>query len=903
MMDTGSSSSSSVAAVDLDHVDLDSWFATFPVDNFDGSVMNSGFSRGQQLILISERDPTYPNEPFMPTVNDCTNLEGGSSNASQYAIAQDMMTMSSLTPSSNMDTMHIEEMMTMGSLTPNNIVNTMHGDELMMMIVSSMTPSSNINTMQTGEMMTMNSLTPSSYINTTHIGEMTTVNSLTPSSSTNTMQNEGILSSAVNFISNISTQSSQPQRNSNLPQYQLIPPAQAPQYQLLLQQVSKGKAVVQPTTYPLANHSNMTFDDQNNQLHYQMPSNQLLPCTGPTVNTQMGNLQYNQALRVQMQQNQNQLQLQQATWSSSTLISEGGRQLRNIINLNLSAPVGFSTPSQFPSSTAFRVYVLRQIRKMKDRYFNELLKMYYNAMELRARATNMEDKINYEKVQTYLERMMTFLNITRVEMVPKNDEMVYNYMNTVINYMSYHMNRPGGSSQQRDPAHQPPRGPQVQPPLGAMNLQNNPSPTLSQRVTNLEASMLNFNQNFPSRRPQLTQLTQQRMPSSLNSTSFQTVLRTTEQINSGPYTSSVIGPGSPISLFSNTTATNFPSHPLNQQPPVANQNFINLEKMKAPMNKTNKPTGSKVCHGTSPLLSGLVNSLPSTVNPITQQTSVSSSRLDVNSMLSPQSIPHSPFLLSSNSSDPSKQQSSGISSLLTVDSQKTKPPMDPPSEEPKTSKDQVKSVSSNTLGSTLTEINSIEKVTHELSVPSVYTDQFVSQGWDRGSTETSPNKKTKIENKWAIFEEIKETNKKLLETSIHVVTDTSVETTVKCLFRNVCFPHLLGPQGGVTSDKMPEFAIMLLVPANYPASSPRIIKSSHNVLNEPWGKLYEEMLTKFDHWLGGVTGILSLGDMARNWDAIARAVMTEFMKERDGKSFTSMYGRWDNCMNSYSTSN
>ncbi|KAK9075906.1 hypothetical protein SSX86_004236 [Deinandra increscens subsp. villosa] len=870
----GGSSSSSVAEVDWENnindldVDLDSWIEELLDDSLDGSLMNSGLD-------AATITPNSPCQPFMSTINGGTNLGGSSSNVPQSGSAQEMMTMSSLTPCS----------------------------------------------------------------------------------SATTMQTEGIISSAVKYMSTISAQSSDSQTKTDVLEYEQ-----------LLQQVSKGKEVQQPTTHLLANQTNMTFGDQKNQLQYQMPSNPLHHCTGPMANTQTGNLQNSQALRVQMQQilNQNQLQLQQATRSSSNLISGRRQQL----NINLSAPVGFAAPSTFPSSKEFREYVLRQIRIMKERYYNELVKMNYNAMELRSLATNRDVAENYEKVQTYLEKMMTFLNISRVDLIPKNNNRVYNYMNTIVNYVSYHMNRHGSSSQ---PAHQPARGPQVQP-FRAMMLQNNSSPNPSRGFTNLEANMLTFNQNFPSRRPQ-PQSTQSRMPSSLNGLSFQVGI---DQRVVNPQSRM---PSSPISLFSSTSGTNnFSSRPLNhQQPPVANQNF-NFEKMTAPMHKTNGLTGSKVRHGMSPLCSTVVNqcaspqfSLQSTVNPTTQQTSFSSSKFDVNKVLSPDSIAHSPFLLSSNSSTLSKQCSSGIHSSSTADSQKAKTPMDPPSEEPKNSKDQVfhltevvKSISSNALLSTLSDISSIEKemdiiphcvpfnvekgmdiqdeknikfeydherpekMRREFSVASVDSDPLVSQESDINSEETSSNKRMKIEIKWEMLEEIKELNNKLVETTINVVIDTTEDdisileshegTIVKCSFRNVCFPDLRGQQGGVSSEKvkfsssrnpllnavlmpkMPEFVILLLVPANYPASSPRVIKSTCNVLNsEPWGKLYEEMLTKFDLSLQGIPGIPSLGDMARNWDASARAVMAEFMQKRGVKSLSSRYGNWENCMSSSST--
>ncbi|KAD5317458.1 hypothetical protein E3N88_17404 [Mikania micrantha] len=855
---------------DID-ADLDSWFEELLADSLEGSLMNS-------CVDATTITPNSLSQPFMSTVNRGANLGESSSNVSQSGTSQDMMAV-------------------IGSLT------------------------------------------------------------FSSSSSTTPMQSEGIISSAVKLISNMSTQSSQSQGNTDFPQYQPVP-----------QEKYKGKAVKQPIAYPLANQSNMTLCDQMNQLQYQILSNQLLPSTMPmVVNTQTAYQQNDQASRVQMQQNlnQNYLQLQQATWSSSNLIS-GWQQLGIINKLNFSAPVGFAPPGEFISTTAYREYVLRQIRKMKERYNNELLKMHYNCMELRARATNAIVADNYQKVQVYLEKMMTFLNISRIDLLPKNDEIVYNYMNTVVNYVCYHMSKQNDSIRLGEPAPQPPIRPQVQP-IGTMMLQNNPSPSTSQWVANLEANKSNFN-NFPSSRPH-PQPTQSRKQSSLDNVSFQTGLHqkpesslridsfkapqssastTTQQINSGPKTSSVIGSSSPISLFTNTTATNFPSRPLNHQPPVVNQNF-KVEKMKAPMHKTSELTGSKPRHGMSPLCSTSVNPCPSpqfsfpvTVNPTSaRQTSVPSSKFNTKKVLSPLSVASSPFLLSSSSSTPSTQYSSGTSSSSTTDSQKTKTSINPPSLEPKNSEDQVfhltevvKTVSSNTLLSTLSDISSMEKATNiiqdemnimlehnhepplkmrrEFNIASVHNDQFVSQGGDINSSETSTNKRMKIATKWAILEEIKETNRKLLETSINVVTDTSDKdisilgaqegTIVKCLFKNVCFPDLINPHGQVASEKMPEFVILLLVPADYPASPPKISRSIRNELNnEPWGKLYEEMLTKFDLSLYGVTGKSSLQDMARKWDASARAVMTEFMQKRGVKSFSSMYGSWENCKNSSSS--
>ncbi|KAJ0762892.1 putative mediator of RNA polymerase II transcription subunit 15a/b/c [Helianthus annuus] len=164
------------------------------------------------------------------------------------------------------------------------------------------------------------------------------------------------------------------------------------------------------------------------------------------------------------------------------------------------------------------------------------------------------------KNASYLEKMLRFLNITSVDMVPEDDKRVYEYMNIIVNYMAFTTKaKPGGFFQS-------PNGPSVQPP--------NPS----QRATNQETNMVNFNQGFTSRRPPTEQ---SGMTSSSNITCFP------------------IGLGSPMNVFSNATATNLPFHQVNHQLPQ----MFNPEKMKQPMRKTNAFPKPKIRSGRSPLIS------------------------------------------------------------------------------------------------------------------------------------------------------------------------------------------------------------------------------------------------------------------------------------------------------------
>ncbi|CAK9168558.1 unnamed protein product [Ilex paraguariensis] len=41
---------------------------------------------------------------------------------------------------------------------------------------------------------------------------------------------------------------------------------------------------------------------------------------------------------------------------------------------------------------------------------------------------------------------------------------------------------------------------------------------------------------------------------------------------------------------------------------------------------------------------------------------------------------------------------------------------------------------------------------------------------------------------------------------------------------------------------------------------------------------------------------MSLGEMAKTWDACARAVFSELAKRLGGGSFSSMYGMWEKCV-------
>jgi len=54
--------------------------------------------------------------------------------------------------------------------------------------------------------------------------------------------------------------------------------------------------------------------------------------------------------------------------------------------------------------------------------------------------------------------------------------------------------------------------------------------------------------------------------------------------------------------------------------------------------------------------------------------------------------------------------------------------------------------------------------------------------------------------------------------------------------------------------------------------------------------------SKFSISLRCLSQPMSLGEMAKTWDACARKVILEYAQQTGGGSFSSTYGSWENCV-------
>ncbi|KAI7992359.1 Mediator of RNA polymerase II transcription subunit 15a [Camellia lanceoleosa] len=185
-------------------------------------------------------------------------------------------------------------------------------------------------------------------------------------------------------------------------------------------------------------------------------------------------------------------------------------------------------------------------------------------------------------------------------------------------------------------------------------------------------------------------------------------------------------------------------------------------------------------------------------------------------------------------------------------------------------------------------------------------ERLCCQTPDVVSTATSRIKRPRIELNDALLDEIKEINQKLVETVIDVISD-STEYAAKGGFGEGtivrCSYSALGLGGNFkqqysSSRMLSILPVQLLVPADYPNSSPILVNTS------PIGKrdakelenLSERARLRFSLSLCELSQPMSLGEMARTWDVCARTVLSEFAQSMGGGSFSTTYGTWENCI-------
>lgn len=183
-----------------------------------------------------------------------------------------------------------------------------------------------------------------------------------------------------------------------------------------------------------------------------------------------------------------------------------------------------------------------------------------------------------------------------------------------------------------------------------------------------------------------------------------------------------------------------------------------------------------------------------------------------------------------------------------------------------------------------------------------------SEASDLESTATSTIKRPRFEANHALLEEIREINQRLIDTVI-CVSDEDVDpisasaitaeggegTIVKCSFSAVALSPNLKSQYA-SAQMSPIQPLRLLVPISYPSSSPILLDKFPIEVSKEYEDLSLKAKSRFSISLRNLSQPMSLGEIAKTWDACARAVILEYAQRSGGGSFSSIYGTWEDCL-------
>ncbi|KAM7259082.1 hypothetical protein ACFE04_014823 [Oxalis oulophora] len=176
-----------------------------------------------------------------------------------------------------------------------------------------------------------------------------------------------------------------------------------------------------------------------------------------------------------------------------------------------------------------------------------------------------------------------------------------------------------------------------------------------------------------------------------------------------------------------------------------------------------------------------------------------------------------------------------------------------------------------------------------------------SETSDLELTKSSCIKRRRVEVNHTLSKEISDLNQRLVDTVVAICDEDDDPTTtteggegtiVKFSFVPVALCPQLKAQYA-SAQVSPIQPLRLLVPTNYPSSSPILLDK----LPVEVGKENEDLSTKaksmFSRSLRNLSQPMSLGDLARTWDGCNRAAISDYAQNTGGGTFSSKYGTWE----------
>ncbi|KAK9682731.1 hypothetical protein RND81_10G092700 [Saponaria officinalis] len=160
-----------------------------------------------------------------------------------------------------------------------------------------------------------------------------------------------------------------------------------------------------------------------------------------------------------------------------------------------------------------------------------------------------------------------------------------------------------------------------------------------------------------------------------------------------------------------------------------------------------------------------------------------------------------------------------------------------------------------------------------------------------------------------LSEEIRNVNQRLIDIEVEIckeeeevdvlalVGKSGLGMVVKCCYTGVSvnlgiFKSII-PSGGNSSVIQP---LRFLVPTEYPKCSPVLLdklpRESSNICEE----FSDKARARLDVYLRGLDNPFSVSEVARIWERCARDVIIEYAQEFGGGTFSSRFGKWENCL-------
>ncbi|OAP11165.1 hypothetical protein AXX17_AT2G06680 [Arabidopsis thaliana] len=161
------------------------------------------------------------------------------------------------------------------------------------------------------------------------------------------------------------------------------------------------------------------------------------------------------------------------------------------------------------------------------------------------------------------------------------------------------------------------------------------------------------------------------------------------------------------------------------------------------------------------------------------------------------------------------------------------------------------------------------------------------------STTSSGLKVNIIAPGYALLQEIKETNGRLVETVVEICDEDSSGTIVTCTYAHVALSATF--KDHYKSGKIAQIQpLRLLFPMDYPYSSPIVLEEiSFDTSVHKYEDLSARTRSRFSLSMKELSEPGFSKGIAQTWNDCARATMVEYAERHGGGTFSSKYGAWE----------